>query len=252
MRDIRDKFKGKLVFIDVETSLLHIYTHHIGPIYLSEGQVIKDKQISVLCYKVEGWKAAKSVTWGKDQDDTPILETFTELADKGYVFVAQNGDRFDRKVINGRLWLRGLPPVNNLLTLDTLKFSRQNMKLTSHKLNFKSRVLGLGGKDKMVFEDWIDVEHNNQTALRKMVKYCKKDVDDLQEIFWSLLPYVDKLPVPMGRIVNTDRDSCPKCGETTLWKWGTKPMISGLHQVWKCSAPGCCYRWADSRVIKER
>jgi hypothetical protein len=240
----RSKAKGKLLFWDIETSLIEVYTHQLGQQYVDQRAIKKDKQIICISYKAEGWKKPRTLKWDNG-DDTQLLKDFSEIAQQYELLVAQNGDQFDIKVLKGRLWARGLDPLTNIRTLDTLKMSKQNLKLTSHKLDYKLNSLGLGGKIPTSFGLWVRVQNGDKQALREMVEYCEGDVEGLQAVFWSLLPYVDKLPTSLGVLVTSDRDSCSKCSGKPI-KWGTRAYATGIKQRWRCSP--CGHTWDDTRL----
>lgn len=243
----RGKLKGKLLFWDVETSFIHVVTHYIGSkVSINSSQVIKDKRIICISYMAEGWKKARTLYWDKNQDDKQLLKEFCNIAREYDVLVAQNGDSFDIKVLTGRLFQQGLPSLNNIMTLDTLKMSRQNMRLTSHKLDYKSKLIGEGGKYEMHMTDWLRVEKGDKKALKKMGHYCEIDVLELQKVFWALLPYCNKLPVQLGVLASNDRNSCGLCGSTDLKRNGTRPSSSGLKQRWYCGE--CGNDWTDTRL----
>ena len=240
------QFEGLICFFDIETALLEVYTHYIGSkCSIFHNQIKQDKRIICISYKVAGWDKPKSLRWDNG-DDTKMLKEFQRVASQYPVLVGQNGDEFDIKVLNGRMWVLGLPPFKNIHSLDTLKMSRYNMKLTSHKLDYKLKVLGDVGKDKMEMQDWIDVQNGDKMALDKMVKYCEKDVDGLEQVFWSLLPYVNKLPFNLGVLIHGDRDSCPQCGSKDMKKNGLRPSNVGVKQRWMCK--GCGNDWTDTRL----
>jgi uncharacterized Fe-S cluster protein YjdI len=244
----KEDFNGLLCFFDIETALMEVYTHYIGSkVSVYHNQIKQDKRVICISYKEAGWENPKHLTWDNG-DDTKMLKKFREIASKYPVLIGQNGDEFDIKVLNGMMWARGLPPFKNIHSLDTLKMSRYNMKLVSHKLDYKLQVIrGAGnGKVKMEMQDWIDVQNGNKVALKKMVEYCDEDVNGLEDVFWSLLPYVNKLPFNLGVLLHGDRDSCPQCGSKEFKKNGTRPSNVGLKQRWICH--GCGNDWTDSRL----
>lgn len=244
----KNDFAGKLCFFDIETALLEVYTHYIGSkCSIFHNQIKQDKRVICISYKEVGWKKPKTLVWDNG-DDTEMLKQFQKIADQYPVLIAQNGDEFDIKVLNGRMWVLQLPAFKNIHSLDTLKMSRYNMKLTSHKLDYKLKMLGDTGKDKMEMQDWIDVQNGDKAALAKMVKYCEKDVIGLEQVFWSLLPYVNKLPFSLGVLINGDRESCPQCGSSHVIGNGARPSHAGLKQRWQCK--DCANNWTDTRLKK--
>lgn len=246
----KEQFNGKLCFFDIETALLEVYTHYIGSkVSVFHNQIKQDKRVICISYKESGWKQPKHLIWDKG-DDTEMLRQFQKIASKYDVLIGQNGDEFDIKVLNGMMWTRGLPAFKNIHSLDTLKMSRYNMKLSSHKLDYKLQIVrGKNqGKVKMEMQDWIDVQNGDKEALKKMVHYCDEDVNGLEQVFWSLLPYVNKLPFHLGVLMHDDRNSCPQCGSMRLTKWGTRPSNVGPKQRWVCK--DCSNDWTDTRLKK--
>ena len=204
---------GKVLFIDCETSLIELYAHCIGSKQnIGHYQVKKDKKIICISYMVEGDKKPKSLVWDSKQDDKKLLNDFVDIANAHDLIVAQNGDNFDVKVIRGRTFIQQCKPFPPVITLDTLKMSRQNMKLTSHKLDWKSKLIGRGGKLSTDFQLWVDVQNKDKEALKKMVTYCEQDVIELYEVFWKMIPYCAKLPYSLSILVHDNRDGCPHCG----------------------------------------
>src|SRR6188768_903281 len=122
----RKLFDGSLLFFDIETSLLEVYSHYIGSkVSIYHNQIKQDKRVICISYKESGWKRPKTLQWDNG-DDREMLREFQELASKYPVLIGQNGDEFDIKVLNGRMWVEQLPAFKNILSLDTLKMSRGN------------------------------------------------------------------------------------------------------------------------------
>ena len=242
------KFKDKILFFDCETSLLELYSHYIGSkVSIYHNQVKTSKRVICISYMAEGWSKPKSLQWNNGDDISMLIE-FQNIASQYPILVAQNGDSFDIKVLNGRAWEEQIVPFKNVLSLDTLKMSRQNMRLTSHKLDYKLKILGDTGKDPMEFQDWIDVQNGDKKALKKMIKYCEKDVSGLREVFWSLLPYVNRLPTSLSVLLNGHKNGCEECGSLKITKNGTRPFAAGFKQRWRCTE--CNNDWTDTRLKK--
>ena len=245
----RKRFKDQLLFIDIETSLLHVFAHCIGSKQnINHFQVDKDKKIICISYMAEGWKKPKTLIWDKNQDDKKLLNEFVKIINQYPLVVGQNGDNFDLIVICGRCWLQTSNVMPDIVSLDTLKMSRQNMRLTSHKLDWKSRVIGRPGKLDTGFGLWVDVEKGNKKALAHMVKYCEQDVLELQAVFWSMLPYCTKLPNHLGAVLLGHQDCCPGCGSENRHKNKTRNTKAGVKQQWLCK--DCGRFWTDTRRIR--
>lgn len=232
--------KDRVIYIDIETSLNLGWFHSLGKQYVGHYQIEKDKKVCVFGYMVEGHNTVHHLEWDSRQDDTKLLEEVSKLLSKFDLIVAQNGDRFDLPVLQSRALLQKTTPLPLITTLDTLKMTRSSMKLNSHKLDYLSKALGLGGKESTDFQLWVDVTKGDKKALSKMVSYCKKDVRDLRDIFWAILPYC-KLPHNLGKLVNeTTSDACPECGSTHTQKRGKIVNRGSVQQRLQCTD---CARW---------
>lgn len=76
--------------------------------------------------------------------------------------------------------------------------------------------------------------------LEKMVKYCKRDVKVLEDVFTQFRPYVTP-QTHYGVIFGEDRGTCPECGagSESLIKQRIKVTLSGMQkQQYKCKECG--------------
>ena len=124
-------------------------------------------------------------------------------------------------------------------TIDTLKVSRSKFKFNSNKLNYIADYLGIGQKIKTEFGLWKSIVlENDKSAMEKMIKYCKKDVVLLQQVFEALRSHMDP-KVHYGVIFNQDRGSCPECGSDELEIIRRRTTATGLKKIqYKCKT---CY-----------
>lgn len=196
-----------LEYFDLETSLMEIYTHYIGTkVFLGHHQIKKDKKIICIQYMSESDDNVSYVHWDfkKGQpDDTKIVRFYIDRLNSrpNLIVIGQNHKAFDHKVLNHRAKILGLPPIETVVDIDTLTLSRGAFKAPSHRLDYRSKELGLGGKVKMEFDDWIAVDKGDKKALKKMCTYGCKDVSDLRAIFWDELPYYKTIAAPLEKVL---------------------------------------------------
>jgi len=77
--------------------------------------------------------------------------------------------------------------------------------------------------------------NKDKTAMEKMVKYCKKDVTLLEDVFKILNPHIEP-KTHYGVNAGEARSSCPECGSDDLRKQGKMPTVSGLlKQRFQCN-----------------
>lgn len=241
----------KILYFDIETSynLCRVwqcgYKINVGP-----ETIHTERQIICICWKWKGSKKKYSLDWGLNtQNDADLLKAFSKELAQADVVVGQNSDKFDLRILTGRLAYHNLPPINNLVTLDTLKLAKRGMNLNSYKLDYMSKFLGGQGKKKMDLQDWIDIiEDEDPKALKKMIKYCMQDVDELEYVHNRIQPYANTT-VHRGVLRGHDRTtSCPNCGFGTSQKRGVMVTASGVKkQRLQCTS---CGKWFKGETIK--
>lgn len=207
----------KMLFIDIETSPNIVYSWCVGrKINLTPDNIIQERQIICICYKWADEKKVQSIDWGKKQNDKQLLKDISKVLLEADIVIAQNGDRYDLRFINGRLAYHGLPPVGELSTIDTLKQSRKAFFINSHKLDYMGQFFGLGRKLETGFGLWKDVMQGDEKALADMIKYCKQDVLLLEKVYQHITPYAPQ-KLRIGELMDNGKLSCPACGSTNGW-----------------------------------
>lgn len=235
----------KILFFDVETCPVLAWIWRTGYNLTVTHEHIKAGQkfdIICVCWKWGHEKEVHALDWGiKKQDSTKMLEKFTKVVEEADIIVAHNGDKFDVRHINTQRLLHGQPPIAWPTSEDTLKQFRKYFWLPSFKLDYISKMLGAGGKDRMCFQDWIDiVEGHKQDALDKMIKYCKKDVRLLETAFNKASKFF-KPKANVGLILGTGRYACPRCGNAHTHKYGIRTLVANQYQRRQCNKCGTVF-----------
>lgn len=243
--------KPRILYFDIETSLMEVYTFYIGnKVSISPGQIKTNSKIICIAYKWSDEKDVKVLKWDKNQDDSKMLERFNKIAKEADFLCAHNGQGFDVKEIRGAIALRGLAtswcetPV-----IDTLTDCRRMFRFKSNRLDAIARSLGIGHKDPMVLQDWIDVNNGSRKALQKMLKYCKKDVILLEKVHKRLEEYV----VPQGKnLMKSSKTlgSCTECKSPNLVKYGTYTYGGNKLQKYLCK--DCSKVNMPEKTIKQK
>jgi hypothetical protein len=244
----------KIVYFDLETSYNTVASWGCGKQYVTDEQILKERQIISAAWMWEGETRVYDLDWGlHKQDDYQLCKKLVKELSKADLIIGQNSDKFDIKRFRTHLWDYGLPNLGCITTLDTLKLSRTFFGHNSNKLDYvvrrmvKSGKIKLkpgepAGKIKMCLQDWKDIiEHKDPKALEKMRKYGRKDVRDTRAYFHSIRPYIDigrllgslqhkddmKMESSTGKLVS-DPTLCPDCGpKSTTVGFGTRTLRSG-------------------------
>lgn len=234
--------KPKVLFYDIETKPMEAYVWRTGSnMTITHSQLKKGSKIDIICicYKFEGEREIHSLDWGiRKQDSAKMIEEFTKVIESADVVIGHNGDRFDMKHINTQRLLHGQKPIAWPTSEDTLKMFRKHFNFPSNRLDFLSKTLIGAGKDPMQFQDWIDiVEKKDPKAMAKMIKYCKKDVRRLEQVYQLAKPFFQP-KAHRGIILGNGRNSCPSCGSRELRKNGTVVRKTGRYQTYQCKNCG--------------
>ena len=232
------KTKRRRLFFDIETS------PNIGLFWeagykknITTDNIIRERAIICICYKWEDEKEVYALQWDAKQNDKRMLEQFIAVANTANELVGHNGDKFDLAWIRTRCLFHGIDMFPTYQTIDTLKVARSKFRFQSNRLNYIAEFLGLGGKIKTEFNLWKDILLNkDKVAMEKMIKYCKKDVSLLEEVYKLLGNHIAP-KTHYGVVFGQDRGSCPECGAggKDLIKNNTVVTATGLTRIqYKC------------------
>lgn len=242
----------KVLLFDIETAPSLAYIWGLWQEVRDMSMVEEDWY--VLCWAAK-WLGEKKVhssalTDFKDYDkdnknDKKILEKLWVLLDEADVVIAHNGIKFDRRKINARFIKHGLNPPSPYKTIDTLLVARKEFAFSSNRLNDISKFLGLGQKlDSGGFSTWRACMNGDIKAWNKMVKYCQRDVKQLEKVYLKLRPYIAIHP-NAGIYSETEETQCPKCGSCNIQYRGyAYTNLSKFHQF-KCND---CGSWGRQRI----
>lgn len=210
--------KVKRLFYDLETSPNVVLAFRAGyDVVINHDAVIVERKIICIGYKWEGEKKTTVLRWDKNQDETAMLAKFLEVANEADELIAHFGDRFDLPWFRTRCLLLGFPPLPPYKTVDTKAWASKNFYFNSNKLDYLSKVLGHGGKEKMEFDDWKKIVMSNcQKSLDKMCHYCGVDVIKLEKVYHDLAPYVFSYKTHAGVFAGGDKWMCPRDGSKNV------------------------------------
>jgi len=228
--------KRRRLFFDIETS------PNIGLFWeagfkknITTDNIIKERAIICICYKWEDEKEIYSLQWDSKQNDKAMLTKFIEVANTSNEMVGHNGDKFDLAWIRTRCLFHKIDMFPTYVTIDTLKIARSKFRFQSNRLNYIAEFLGLGGKIKTEYNLWKDILlKNDKVAMEKMIKYCKKDVTLLEQVFKALRGHM--IPkTHYGVVFGADRGTCPECGSEDLTRNNKVITATGLTRIqYKC------------------
>lgn len=236
--------KPKVLFYDIETTPLQVWTFSLGKTVLSHKQLVEGKysayDIISISYMWEHENKAHVLDWGWDkQDSSKMIKEFDKVLKQADIAIAQNGDRFDIKHLNTLRLIKNLPPFPESLmsTDDTLKQMKKYFYFPSYSLDYVSKLFDLGGKMKMDLQDWVNiVEKKDKKSFDRMLRYNKKDVRDLKKLYKKIEPHI----IPkLNKAMFTDNEmACRTCGSSNIHKNGTRVLGNTKYQTFYCRSHG--------------
>lgn len=236
----------KILIYDIETAPLQAWIWRCGEQRVNPSQLVEGKdRYDIICLAY-AWLDSNEkgvLDWNfKKQDSKPMVKEFTEMCDYADMIIGKNNKRFDDKHINTMRLIHGLDGRPDLMSkVDDLEVQmRKHFYLPSNGLDYFSKILGFGGKSPVGFEDWINIVTKHPTkgeaALKKMKKYCLKDVLDTKNI-WN---YCRKHIKPRYNYSKEQQKGlvCANCGSVWTRKNGTITTNGKQYQNMYCNEHG--------------
>lgn len=183
----------KILLLDIEVSPNIVSTWRVGSkVFLAPENIIKERAIICVAYKLLGESEVKSLQW-KDGDDKELLIKFSKILSEADIVLHQNGDSFDIPWLRTRCIYHSIPFPSKVNSIDTLKYARFGFYFNSNKLDYMGKFLGVGQKVDTPKDLWTKVCINNdKKALQEMVNYCKGDIKLLEDVYNRLKPYLSE------------------------------------------------------------
>lgn len=233
-----------LVF-DIETAPVKANLWRANQEYVPHEMV--DADSFVICWSAK-WYGGREVASdivtpaeAKDRYDARVVASLAEMMREAELYIAHNGSRFDLPRINGRLMVLEQEPLTPGRMIDTLTLARRSFDLPYNKLDYLAAILFNDHKLRTEFDLWRRCVLGDEAALRRMLKYNRKDVTLLERVFDRMKPYVNNLPRMF--VPTTDREwACPTCGSPNVIKRGHHNTAVGRTQTWFCKD---CFRYSN-------
>lgn len=194
---IRSQYANVLV-LDIETSQMFLGGWGLFNQNYSLEQIEKDW--TLLSYSAK-WVGEDEVFYSdvteKTEDD--LLSELHGLLDVADFVIAHNGRRFDMKKIKARMIIKGMQPFSPVRIIDTLEIAKSEFGFTSNKLQYLTDVLCKSKKKSAHAKFsgyllWKEFLAGNLEAISEMREYNIMDVESLEELYFILAPWSNKLP----------------------------------------------------------
>lgn len=185
----------------------------------------------------------------KHFNDKPILTEFSKVYEQADLTVGHFSSVFDRRFVQGRMLIHGLPPLPFTKMRDTCMILRSAANYSSNSLNSAGYTLGLEQKKQAKGSGWplwwFKAMQGDMKAVREMAEYCKQDVRSTEALYLRILPYDNAHP----RIWWQAEHSCRKCGSKQVQKRG--PAIKDGKRMQRAQCMSCA-SWNYFQLEKGR
>lgn len=172
-------------------------------------------------------------------DDSALLKDFLEVYKQADAVVAHYGAVFDRRYLEGRLIINGLPPLPDVKLIDTCLIARSKFLISSNSLKNLAKVLGCDNqKSESNFPaPWFEIARGGKRAVKAIkfiAEYCKQDVLTLESVYLKMRSRISQHP-HVGVINGLHKISCQKCGHPHLKRNGIRYTAAGApRQEYQC------------------
>lgn len=239
----------KILMIDIETAPNVAFVWGLFNQNIGINQMVEAGRTLCFAAKWYGKKGlAFSSEWGDGRED--MVQTAWDLFDEADIICHYNGTKFDVPTLNKEFVLEGLMPPSPFRQIDLLPVVRRQFRFTSNKLDYVSQQLGIGKKTShQGFGLWVEVLNGVPKALKHMEKYNKQDVVLLEELYETLLPWLQRTP-NLGVYTGGDAHSCIRCNadNSHLIKRGYVYLQAGKYQRYCCASCGGWSRAATNML----
>lgn len=232
--------KPRILYYDIEWKPTSAYVWRMYDENISPDQIIEHG--GLLCFSAI-WEGEKEVIfhseWGDGHDE--MVKRLHDLFMEADMLVTYNGDKYDIPKSIGEFLLAGLPAPPPVTSVDLLKAVKK-MGFAMNRLAFIGPLLGVGGKVKHEgFNLWKSVMEGDESAQKRMEKYCKQDSKLLVTLYKKIRPYIRNHPFVGART------TCGACEGHVLHSRGYRRTKTMKIQRLQCQT---CGSWQDGKKEK--
>lgn len=233
--------KPKILFLDIETSLILAYTFGIRDQHITYKQIANDREGKLIHCVGLKWKGGKAWVLSEwEHGYQGMMQGVHDALSEADAIVTFNGAKFDMPKIEGQFQLLGMEPPPPPTQIDLYLAARKLGHICS-KLDYLAVLMGHGSKVKHPgLEMWIGCFNGDKIAQQKMAKYCAGDVRLTERMYDDLKPYIRNHP----HLAETRRGDCGACGSSRLQARGFHRTKASIFQRYQCQA---CGSWSKGR-----
>lgn len=229
--------EGQRLVFDIEVAPAQGWFWRAGyGINVPASNITVEPAVICISYQWENEKKIHHLQWDKNQCDRAMLARFIPIMQEAGSIIGHNSDSFDIRWLRTRCLYHRLPCPPDFITIDTWKQAKKYFRFQGNSLKYISTFLGLKGKINPPPNLWQDVVFwNKKKAMKQMIAYCDRDVDQTMQVFKIFSPYTHAVG-HKGR----NMQDCAHCGSSNT-KWEKDRLsTAGIRMTqFRCQEPGC-------------
>lgn len=244
------RYTPKVLIFDIETAPIKAYIWRLWKTDAHLDQIISDwfciAWSAKWLYSNNTMGAVLSPEEIKHEDDKRIMTSLWGLINEADIVVSHNGNKFDIPRINSRFIVNGLTPTKPFFSVDTCQIAKRQFGFSSNKLDALATHFNIEHKLNTDFNLWKRCLNGDKEALEYMLKYNKKDVEILEEVYLKLRPWIKNHP-NMGNLAG-EQNVCSNCGSDNIHIIEDKFYFTsvGKYPLYKCNECGAISRGRKS------
>lgn len=151
------------------------------------------------CIKPLGKPVKTFIVDTRNGDGSLAASLRNELAAYDYI-VSWYGTRFDMPYLTTRLLAAEEDPLGYARHIDLYYTARFKLKLHSNRLAAVGEFMfGKTQKTRVIGPIWLRAIRGDKEAMDYIVKHCRKDVRELEQVFCQLVPYRNLSATPLRK-----------------------------------------------------
>jgi len=249
----------KIISIDIETAPMTVHNWTLWDKFTNINQIVEDWYV----ISIAGVDTGGTIFYGDINElgtERNVLRLAWNILDAYDIIIGHNLDKFDLKKLNARFLYHGFSPPSSYQTIDTMKVLKKLFALSSNKLEYAVKHLGLEEKltDRKFSGHslWTScLLEGNKEAWEEMKEYNIQDAKITLDLYERLKPWIKNHPtltLMEGEEDGEQSDRCPRCNSGNLIRRGFYFTRAGKYQRYKCKNCGgwCRGRTAEKEATK--
>lgn len=235
--------KPRVLIFDIETGGINGFKADLARVYNFGCKWLGEPKVTVLTVdQYPGWFSKKTGV-----SDRGICKAIEPIFNEADLVVGHFAEKFDRRFINGRRIINGLPPLSTITKLrDTWRMARTAFAFSSNRLGNLAMMLGLPElKHQKTRHEWpgwwIRAAAGDESAIHDMAKYCAQDVRTTEQLYLRLAPYDNPHPN-----LYPEREGCFSCGGSVQYRGY---MLAGKYRYRRFQCTDCGKWGRDSKRV---